>query len=59
MAIKTVEQYYESLKKLKLTAYILGEKVDGQVLLKSLEDFHLMTFMKMFILKIKIELHQF
>jgi len=29
MAIKTAEQYYESLKELKLTAYILGEKVDN------------------------------
>ncbi|MBN1832418.1 MAG: 4-hydroxybutyryl-CoA dehydratase, partial [Deltaproteobacteria bacterium] len=29
MAIKTVEQYYESLKKLKPTAYILGEKYDN------------------------------
>jgi 4-hydroxybutyryl-CoA dehydratase / vinylacetyl-CoA-Delta-isomerase len=29
MAIKTPEQYYESLKKLKPTAYILGEKVEN------------------------------
>ena len=29
MAIKTPEQYYESLKKLHPTAYILGEKVDN------------------------------
>jgi 4-hydroxybutyryl-CoA dehydratase/vinylacetyl-CoA-Delta-isomerase len=29
MAIKTAEQYYESLKKLKPTAYILGEKVEN------------------------------
>jgi 4-hydroxybutyryl-CoA dehydratase/vinylacetyl-CoA-Delta-isomerase len=29
MAIKTAEQYYESLKKLKPTAYILGEKYDN------------------------------
>lgn len=29
MAIKNAEQYYESLKELKPTAYILGEKVDN------------------------------
>ncbi len=29
MAIKTVEQYYESLKSLRPTAYILGEKVEN------------------------------
>jgi len=28
MAIKTAEQYRESLKDVKPTAYILGEKVD-------------------------------
>ena len=27
MAVKTAEQYYESLKKMKPTAYVLGEKV--------------------------------
>jgi len=29
MALKTVEQYYESLKDLHPTAYILGEKVEN------------------------------
>jgi 4-hydroxybutyryl-CoA dehydratase/vinylacetyl-CoA-Delta-isomerase len=31
MAIKTPEEYYESLKDLHLTTYILGEKVDNPV----------------------------
>jgi len=30
MAVKTVEQYYDSLKDLHPTAYILGEKVENQ-----------------------------
>ncbi len=29
MAVKTIEQYYDSLKDLRLTAYILEEEVEN------------------------------